>query len=179
MNFVVLRRDAHHLRPAPGHRPHIGIGLAVLFQHETLGHIDLGDRVGDVEVEELGRPLQPFRMLCALEDLPAIGALALEHGAAVVQPVREHMQRGLTPWHKLAVVPDHPLKAVIRLFCHGESSSGGRSSRCGRGFVLLLLRRGPTPGMFRPAHESALAPMAQSAWDRAAGTILSWRPALG
>src|SRR5262245_7730192 len=103
-------------------------------------------------------------MLRAFEDLPAIGALALEHRARIVQAVGKHVQGGLAPGHELAVVPDDPFEAVVRFFCHGVSP---RRWSCAGGRrivpVLMLLRRGPTPGMFRPVHESALAPLAQSA----------------
>src|SRR3546814_9623255 len=38
MNLVVLRRDAHHLGTAPGHRPHIAA------RHLVGGHSRPGDR---------------------------------------------------------------------------------------------------------------------------------------
>src|SRR5262245_16594538 len=88
-------------------------------------------------------------MFRALVNFAAIGALPLEHGAGVMQTMGQHMQRGLAPRHELAVVPDHPLEAVIRFLCHGDS-------------VLILLRRGVTPGMFCSDHESARGPRVQS-----------------
>ena len=118
MDGVVLRRHAHHLRAAPGDRAHIGFLLAVLLDHQLLGGVDLGDRVGDFEVEHIGRALQPLGMLGGLEDLAAIGALALEHAARVMQAVAEHMQIGLVPGHQLAVVPDDPVEPVIGLRSH-------------------------------------------------------------
>ena len=66
-------------------------------------------------------------MLGALEDLAAIGALALEHAARIVQAVAEHMQIGLVPGHEFAVVPDDPFEPVIGLGSHD---------------LLLLLRSG-------------------------------------
>ena len=120
MDGVVLRRDAHHLRAAPGHRPHIGVLLAVLRDDEILGLDDLLDRVGDFEVEHVGRPLQPLGVLLGLEDLAAIGALALEHGARVMQAVGEDVQVGVLPGHQLAVVPDDPFEAVVGLCGHGR-----------------------------------------------------------
>src|SRR5262249_22468072 len=82
----------------------------------------------------LGRSLQPLGMLRAFEDFPAIGALALEHRARIVQAMGEHVQGGLAPGHELAVVPDDPLEAVVRFFCHGVSPRrwscrGGRPAR--------------------------------------------------
>src|SRR5262245_16973343 len=94
------------------------------------------------------------------EDFAAVGAFALEHGARIMQAVGEHVQGSVAPWHELAVVPDHPLEAVVRLLCHCASSSDADPACSGR--CPLLLPRGPTPGMFRPAHESALAPRVQS-----------------
>ncbi len=126
---VVLRRDAHHLGAAPGDRPHIGVLLPVLLQHQALGRVDLGDRVGDLEIEHLRRALEPLGMLGALEDLAAIGALALEHAAGVVQAVGEHVHRGIAPGHELAVVPDDAVEPVVGLFRHGTSSSD-LGSRC-------------------------------------------------
>src|SRR6266511_3920224 len=138
----------------------------------------LGDRIRNVEVEQLGRPLQPFRMLRALEDLAAIGALAFEYRAGVMQSVGEHMQRRLPPRDQLAVVPDHPLEAVIRLFCHGDSSSGRRPAPVDAPSSSAFASRADTR-YGSAAHESALAPRAQSVPGEAAGTILSWRPVLG
>src|ERR1700746_1917167 len=99
-------------------------------------------------------------MFRALENFAAIGALPLEHGAGVMQTMGQHMQRGLAPRHELAVVPDHPLEAVIRFLSHGNS-------------VLILLRRGATPGMYCSDHESARGPRVQLVRSGAAGTIVS------
>ena len=118
MDGVGLRRDAHHLRAAPGDRTHIGFLLAVLLQDEFLGGVDLGGGVGDLEVEHVGGAFEPFRVLGGLEDLPAIGALAFEDAARVMQAVAEHVQIGLVPRHELAVVPDHPVEPVIGLRSH-------------------------------------------------------------
>ena len=82
VDLVVLRRDAHHFGAAPGDRAHIGVLLAVLLQHQALGGVDLGDRIGNFEVEDLRRLLQALGMLGAFEDLAAIGALALEHASS-------------------------------------------------------------------------------------------------
>ncbi len=42
----------------------------------------------DLETEYAGGFVQPLGMLGKLEDLAAIGALTLEHGAGIVQPVQ-------------------------------------------------------------------------------------------
>src|SRR5262249_58980591 len=89
-----------------------------------------GEGVGDGEGGELSRPLRPRGVLGALEVFTAIGALALEHRARIMQAVGEHVQRGLAPGDELAVVPDDPLEAVVRFFCHGASPrrrSGARA----------------------------------------------------
>src|SRR5262249_27094150 len=48
----------------------------------------------------------------------AIGAFALEYGAGVVQPVRAHVQCGIAPGKKCAVVPDDAIEPVIGLLGH-------------------------------------------------------------
>src|SRR5690348_17984151 len=53
------------------------------------------DRIGNLEIKDLRRPLQPLGMLRRLEDLAAIGALALEYGAGIMQAMAEHMHVGL------------------------------------------------------------------------------------
>src|SRR5262249_739892 len=62
--------------------------------------------------EPAGGLVQPLGMLGAFEDFAAVSALALEHAAGVVQPVREHVQFGVFPRHELAVVPDNPVSLV-------------------------------------------------------------------
>src|SRR5258708_2157103 len=53
-------------------------------------------------------------MLGALEDRPAIGALTLEHAARIMQPVGQHMDVGVAPWHQLAIVPDDAIDFIER-----------------------------------------------------------------
>ena len=52
------------------------------------------------------------------EDHAAVGALALEHAARIMQPVGEHVQRGVAPGHEPAVVPDAAVPLVEGLL-HG------------------------------------------------------------
>ena len=87
MDGVVLGRDAHHLRTAPGDGTQVSVGEAAGLEHEFLGRLDLGDAVGNREIEILRRAEQALGMLVALEDPSAIGALALEHRRAVMQAV--------------------------------------------------------------------------------------------
>src|SRR5674476_779254 len=67
------------------------------------------------ETPIISEPRQATGVFGRLEDRPAIGALALEHGARIVQAVAEHMQIGVSPRHHLAVVPDDPFEPVIGL----------------------------------------------------------------
>src|SRR5207245_1112314 len=58
----------------------------------------------------------------ALEDLAAIGALALEHCARIMQPMGADMERGIAPGHELAVVPDDSVEPVVGFLRHRASS---------------------------------------------------------
>src|SRR6185369_3774494 len=157
---VALRRDAHHLRAAPGDRADIGFLAAVLLDHLLLGGDDLGNRIGDFEVEHLGRLLETFGMFDGLEDFAAVGALALEHAACVVQAMAKHMQVGFAPRHQLAVVPDDPFETVVGLRSHRDllcppmTQAVLNSRRCFRRLSWRIfrahsntLRRPATPGM--------------------------------
>ena len=114
MNVVGLRGDAHHFGAAPGHRPDIGIRQVVLVDHELLGGIDLGDRIWNLEIEDIGRVLQPLGVFPAPEHLAAIGALALEHAARIMQAMGQHVDIGVGPRHQSAIVPDDAIDLVER-----------------------------------------------------------------
>src|SRR5262249_37560805 len=101
MDSIALCGDPHHLRPAPGDRTDISFLLAVFLDDELFGSIDLGDRIGNFKVQNIGGALQPLGMLGAFEDLAGISALAFEHTAGVVQAVAEHMEIGAVPRHEL------------------------------------------------------------------------------
>src|SRR5438477_8318240 len=51
-------------------------------------------------------------MLGRLENHAAIGTLALEHAARVMQPVRQNMQIGVGPRDQLAVVPNDAVASI-------------------------------------------------------------------
>src|SRR5262249_57507713 len=92
--------------------------------------------------------LRPVVRNGPLENSTAIGALALEHRARIMQAVGEHVQRGLAPGDELAVVPDDPLEAVVRLFCHGASPrgrSGPRAPAPPPPYALASRAAPPTP----------------------------------
>src|SRR5437660_561600 len=50
----------------------------------------------------------------ALEDPAAIGALALEHAARIMQAMGENVHVGVGPRHQLPVVPDDAIDLVER-----------------------------------------------------------------
>src|SRR5262245_66123161 len=93
-------------------------------------------------------------MLGALENLAAIGPLAFEHGAGIMQPVGADMERRVTPRDELAIIPDDAIKPVIgfvgHAFLRADQSVGACAPpksmfACSSRFALL--RPGPTPGM--------------------------------
>jgi hypothetical protein len=177
VDLVVLRRDAHHLGAAPGDRTHIGVLLAVLLQHQALGGVDLGDAVGNLEVERLRRFLQPLGMLGALEDFAAIGALALEHRARIVQAVRADVQRGFRPLDELAVVPNDAVEAVIGLLGHRVPPSGTRTGAPAAPHIQAFLYAFASRANTRydsAAHESAPAAPAQRSIGRRRPTAGLW-----
>ena len=57
-------------------------------------------------------------MLGELEDLAVIDALALEHGAAIMQRMGEKMHPRVTPRDELAVHPDVAVALIVRLSGH-------------------------------------------------------------
>ena len=64
-------------------------------------------------------------------DPPAIGALALEHGAGVMQAMGQHMDIGIGPRHQSAIVPDDAIDFVERN-SHGLSPGSTHESRVWR-----------------------------------------------
>jgi hypothetical protein len=67
-------------------------------------------------------------MLHALENDAAIGALALEHRARIMQPVGKHVDLAVGGGNEFAVEPDE-IGALVEGHCHGIASLGtdGRS----------------------------------------------------
>src|SRR5262249_46914841 len=108
----------------------------------------LGDRIGNCEIENLGGTLQPLRMLGGLENLPAIGAFALEHAASVMQAVGKDVQIGFRPRNEFAVIPDDAFQAVVGLSSH-DFLRHRRPSGAPAGFfsASALLPRGPSLDM--------------------------------
>src|SRR5262249_7472959 len=75
--------------------------------------VDLGHAVGDGEVHHLGALIKALAVLGELEDLPAVGPLALEYGAGIVQGMAQHVDVGLAPGNEPAVQPDETVAVVI------------------------------------------------------------------
>jgi hypothetical protein len=119
MNRGRLRRDGELLAAAPGDRAHIGVGLVVARQHLPAGGLDGLDAVRDVEAEDGGGGDQPLGMRAQFEDIAAIGPLALEHAAGIMQPMREDVQFRFPPGHEGAIVPDHAISIIERNQRHG------------------------------------------------------------
>src|SRR6516165_186905 len=103
----------------------------------------------------------------ALEDLAAIGALALEHGTRIMQAVGEHMHGGVAPGHELTVIPDHAVERVVRLLSHGRcpprASTGALADAGSDPTGVCFCVTGRHPVCFGPDHECALAPSRSSA----------------
>ena len=57
-------------------------------------------------------------MLGQLEDFAAIGALALEHRARIVQAVGQHMNLRVRPFDERAVHPDKAVELIEGNGCH-------------------------------------------------------------
>src|SRR5437764_15224569 len=101
-------------------------------------------------------------MFRASENGAAVGALALEHGACIMQAVGQHVQSGVPPRHEPAIVPDDALEPIIGFISHGASSSRVLSLARRPLFAqtVMFLPPGAAPGMILSAHENAAAPIA-------------------
>src|SRR5262245_46866880 len=90
-------------------------------------------------------------MLGELEYLAAIGALALEHCARVMQPMRQHMYLGFLPRHELAVEPNDSVSLVERNDGHRMRSS----SWAGKFRALQPLHAKPPSAYIMPEASAA------------------------
>ncbi len=129
-----LRGDAHLLAAAPGDGAHISFGELVGAQHLARRLVELGHRIGNLEVEDLGRFMQALMVLVELEDGAVIGAHPLEHRTRIVQPVSEDVDLGIAPRDELAVKPDETLALIVRDDGHEHSSASktGLLARAGQ-----------------------------------------------
>jgi len=62
--------------------------------------------------------MQALGMLGQLEDLAAIGALAFEDGACIVQSVSENVNLCVRPFDERAIHPDEALELIEGIRCH-------------------------------------------------------------
>jgi len=91
----------------------------VSLQHLGLGGVDLVHRPGNFEVKNLRGVPQAPGMLTRLEDRAAVGALAFEHSACVMERVRQDVDLRLAPGDHFAVQPDPSVAVVKGLGGHG------------------------------------------------------------
>jgi hypothetical protein len=112
VDLGLLRRNTDHFAAAPGDRAHIAVIQVVLGGRRLAGLVDLGHRVGDLEIEDFGRLEQALGMLGQLEDLAPVHAFALEHRRGVVEAVGQYVHLRLAPGYELAVQPD-PTIAIV------------------------------------------------------------------
>src|SRR5690606_12620721 len=106
---------------------------------------DLGHRLRDLELEDAGALDQALGVLGELEDLAAVGALALEHRAAVVERVAQNMDIRLAPRNELAVHPDETVAIVVGNDLSHDDVLFGSVSRVLRAPARLQPRRPFTP----------------------------------
>ena len=158
MNFVALRGNAQRFRAAPGDWTHISIFLIVPVENKLFGGVDLGDRIGNLEIQNARRIPQPFAVLGASENLAAIGALAFEHAARIMQPVREHADLGFGGRDQLAVEPDQ-VGTLVEGHCHGN----------------CLPRVVRPNGLRIPGRDGAFAPKPQTGYGLRRFLRRSWR----
>ena len=82
-------------------------------QDGLLGCFDFVDRVGNFEIQLIGRKMQTLGMSAAFEDFAIVGPLALKHRRRIVQRMRQDMDIRITPWLHFAIHPDHSVAIVI------------------------------------------------------------------
>ena len=120
----MLGGNRHHLAAAPGDRADIAALETVFGDNQIFGSIQFGNRIRNGEIHDFSRMVEALRMFGGLENLAAIGALALEHAGAVMQTVAEHVQLGILPWHQLAIEPNPAVTQIKWDDGHCGRSSG-------------------------------------------------------
>ena len=113
MDRVVLRRDAHHLGTAPGHRAHVAVADAKLLDDELGGVDQLLEAEGDLEAQRDCGLEKALGVLLDLEDAAVVDPLAFEDAARIMQAVAQHMQLRVAPRHERPVKPDDSVAIVI------------------------------------------------------------------
>jgi hypothetical protein len=97
VDLGLLGRDAHLFAAAPGNGTDIQVAPAHRLHDLGLALLDLVDRIGDLVAQDLRRLVQPLGVRPRLEDMAAIGALALEGGGGIVQRVAEDVELRVAP----------------------------------------------------------------------------------
>ena len=97
--------------------------MIVFLDHGALGAIDLRHAVGNFEIHDLRRALEALGVFEAFENLAAIGAFALEHGARIMQAMRQYADLAIGGRNELAVEPDQ-VRTLVEGHCHGVASLG-------------------------------------------------------
>src|ERR1700747_66779 len=147
MNLVALGRHAQSFRTAPSDGTHIGVLLIVFFEHQLLGGVDLGHRIGNIEIQNARRILQPLAVLGASKNPSAIGALALKYADRIMQTMREYADLGFGSRNELAVEPDQ-IRTLVEGHCHGIASLASLfPMRAESGPAMGLLHRNRRPVM--------------------------------
>ena len=109
------------LGTAPGDGADIGIGEAAGGEDLPAGGVDLLGGIGDFEAEDAAGLEQAFGMIVQTEDVAAISPFAFEHGAGIMQAMRENMQPGFTPGDEGSVQPDEAVAVIERNRRHGSA----------------------------------------------------------
>ncbi len=130
VDFILLRRNAHHLGAAPGDGTQIAVHQPLRLQCHTTGLVDFLNCVRNLKAHDLGRIDETFGMFLQLEDFAAIGSASYKHAARVMQTMRQHMHLRILPRHQLAVEPDETVALIERYVCH-------RFGPCSAGVIVL------------------------------------------
>ncbi len=130
---VALGRHAHHLRAAPDDRADIGVGLLVGLQRRFFSPCRSPRPCRAPSCRGSRRPDQPLGILAALEDLAAIGPLALEHGRAVMHRMRQHVDARVVSRMSLPSIQMKPSRWSKEGPAMSHSRIGGRRARRQRG----------------------------------------------
>jgi hypothetical protein len=117
-----LRHDAEPAIAARHQWPDVGAGESAVAHGLAAGLMELIDAVRNGHAIDVGRPLEPAKVVHAAEDAGSggcvIGADAFEHRGAIVQRVAAHVHHTFGRLAELAVEPDasritHGLETVI------------------------------------------------------------------
>src|SRR5690606_24800163 len=99
---------------------------SLLDEELAAGRLDLLHRIGNAEAKQPGRVMQALGVFTQLENLAAIGTLALEYGAGIVQAMGQDMYLRVRPGYEFAIHPYIAVKFVEWDRCHEIPPSGRR-----------------------------------------------------